>query len=84
MAAVAQERVFTCNKGVELADTGKTGEYQKWASFEPDDERTKARKDGKPVFSFTTSDPKVAERLASAVHEDYKITEVTADAQVTA
>lgn len=70
--AEAKERVFTAGKGFELADTGPNGEYQKWAAFTRDPEREEPN--GPMVFSFATSDAKVAERLLKA-DDSHGITE---------
>ena len=67
------ERVFTATHGVQLADTGPKGEYQKWAHFTRDSGREEPN--GPMVFSFATADPKVAARLAKV--GKYGITEVT-------
>lgn len=72
--AEAKERVFTTNRGYELADTGPGGEYQKWAAFTRDPDREPPN--GPAVFSFVTSDAKVAERLLKA-DDSHGITEVT-------
>ena len=72
--ADAKERVFTANRGYELADTGPGGEYRKWASFTRDPELEEPN--GPVVFSFATSDAKVAERLLKA-DESHGIREVT-------
>jgi hypothetical protein len=73
--AEAKERVFTASRGYELADTGPDGEYRKWAEFTPDPERQQPN--GPAVFSFSTTDAKVADRLLKA-DADHGITEVTA------
>lgn len=69
--ADAQETVFRATHGVEFADTGKNGEYQKWAAFEhaPDPASPDA-----PPYRFATSDPKVIARLREV--GEYGITEV--------
>lgn len=71
--ATAKERVFTATHGVDFADTGPDGEYQRWAQFF----RARHREvpNGPMVFEFATSDPKTAERLLKV--DDYGIAEVT-------
>ena len=73
MADAPKERVFTATHGVQLADTGPKGEYQKWAHFTRAQELEEPN--GPMVFSFATGDPKVAARLAKV--DQYGITEVT-------
>lgn len=72
--ADAKARTFTAPRGYELADTGPDGAYRKWAEFTPDPARQEPN--GPAVFSFTTSDAKVAARLLQA-DAGHQITEVT-------
>lgn len=69
--AEVQETVFRATHGVEFADTGRNGEYQKWAAFEhaPDPGRPDV-----PPYRFVTSDAKVIARLRAI--GEYGITEV--------
>lgn len=70
MAAEAKERVFAAPKGYILADA----EGPAWAQFTRDYDREEPN--GPAVFSFVTSDAKVAARLLKA-DADHQITEVT-------
>jgi hypothetical protein len=73
MADAPKERIFTATHGAKFADTGPKNEYQPWAHFTRDHGREVPN--GPMVFSFATSDAKVAGRLAKVT--DYGITEVT-------
>jgi hypothetical protein len=68
------ERVFTASRGYSMADTGPNGEHRKWARFTFDAGRQE--RNGPLVFSFATTDPKTAERLAEMAGS-HGITEVT-------
>lgn len=72
-APAAKTRVFTATHGVTLADTGPKGEFLKWAQFTAAPQRQQPN--GPMVFEFSTTDAKVADRLAKS--GQYGITEVT-------